>query len=215
MMERDKQEKTLEHPDYNGPEVRLCTDGKYRWTYPMSMLKNPTVFFTICKIFGILGGIAFLTTYIGPLFRGEFSVIGHELKYWGIAILVFLVIAGLAYLIVAAVYGGKYIVQFTMDEKGILHEQIPEQKKKAQIMGGVVAGAGALAGKPGRVAQGGMIATHTSLSTDFSKVRSIKAFPGRATIKVNEAFNKNQVYTSPEDFDFVLQYIQSHCPQAK
>lgn len=215
MMELDKQEKTLEHPDYNGPEVRLCTDGKYRWTYPMSMLKNPTVFFTICKIFGILGGIAFLTTYIGPLFRGEFAVIGHELKYWGIAILVFLVIAGLAYLIVAAVYGGKYIVHFTMDEKGLLHEQIPEQKKKAQIMGGAVAGAGALAGNPGRVAQGGMIAAHTSLSTDFSKVHSIKAIPGQATIKVNESLKRNQVYTSPEDFDFVLQYIKSHCPQAK
>lgn len=214
-MEHDMQERTPVMPDYDGQEVRLCTDGKYRWTYPMNMLKNPTAFFTVCKIFGILGGVAFLTMYAGPLFRGEFAVIGHELKYWGIAVLVFLAIAGLAYLIVAAMYKGKYIVQFTMDENGILHEQIEEQKKNAKIIGGLVAGAGAVSGNPARIGQGAMVASHTSLSTEFSKVRSIKALPGRTTIKVNEAVTKNQVYTTREDFDFVLDYIKSHCPQVK
>ena len=195
--------------------VLLCEDGKYRWTYPMNMLKNPTVYFTVCKIFGILGAIAFVTAYIGPVFRGDFSSIVHDLKWWGVAVLVFLAISALAYLIVAAMYGGKYIVQFTMDENGLLHDQIPEQKKKAKVLGGAVAGAGVLGGRPGRVAQGGMIAAHTSLSSNFSKVRRIKAYPGRATIKLSEPFANNQVYTSKEDFDFVLNYLRQHCPNAK
>jgi hypothetical protein len=32
---------------------------------------------------------------------------------------------------------------------------------------------------------------------------------------VNEPFAKNQVYTTPEDFDFVLKYIREHCPKVK
>ena len=137
------------------------------------------------------------------------------MKYWGIAVLVFLAISFLAYLIVASMYGWKYIVRFTMDEKGILHDQIPEQKKKAQSLGKAVSGAGVLRGSPGRMGQGFLVASHTSLSSDFSKVRSIKAFRLRATIKVNEPFAKNQVYTTPEDFDFVLKYIREHCPKVK
>lgn len=205
----------MENLDYEGINVRLCADGKYHWTCPLDLLKNPSAYFTVCKIFGILFGIAFLTANVGPALRGEFAVIGAELKYWGIALLVFLVISGVAYLILDALYGGKYVVRFTMDENGILHEQIPAQAKKAKVLGGVVGATGALRGNPLQAGQGALIAAHTSLSSDFSKVRSIKASPRHFTILVNEPMSKNQVYTAPEDFEFVLNFIKSHCPLVK
>ena len=31
--------------------IVFCPDGKYRWVYEMSLLKNPTVFFLVWKIF--------------------------------------------------------------------------------------------------------------------------------------------------------------------
>ena len=198
-----------------GERVQQCSDGKYRWTYPMNMYRNPSVFLTVCKIFGILGLIAFVAMNIGHVFRGEFDIIAGELKGWGIAILVALVIIGLAYLIVAGMYGGKYIVRFTMDEKGITHEQIPAQKKKARKVGALVAGAGAASGSIGRMGQGMMVAGHTSLSSDFTKVRRIKAYRLWHTIKLNEPFAKNQIYTAPEDFDFVLGYIREHCKRLR
>lgn len=205
----------MESPEYEGIRVKLCSDGKYHWTVPVNLLKNPTAYFTVCKIFGIIGGIAFLTANIGPAIRGDFAVIGHELKYWGIAVLAFLLISALAYLIVAAVYKGKYVVKFTMDENGILHEQVEAQAKKAKVLGGVVSATGALRGNPMQAGQGALIAAHTSLSSDFSKVRSIKASPRHFTILVNEPMSKNQVYTAPEDFEFVLNFIKSHCPLVK
>lgn len=205
----------MESSEYEGIRVKLCSDGKYHWTVPVNLLKNPTAYFTVCKIFGIIGGIAFLTANIGHAIRGDFAVIGHELKYWGIAVLVFLLISALAYLIVAAVYKCKYIVKFTMDENGILHEQVEAQKKKAQVLGGVVGSMGALRGNPMQAGQGALIAAHTSLSSDFSKVRSIKASLRHFTILVNEPMSKNQVYTAPEDFEFVLNFIKSHCPLVK
>ena len=109
----------LESPKYTGINVRLCTDGKYRWTYPMNMLTNPSVYITVCKIFGGIAAIGYIIGYIGPILRGDFEKVLGDLKWWGVAVLVFLAISAVAYLIVAAQYGWKYTVNFTMDENGI------------------------------------------------------------------------------------------------
>lgn len=200
---------------YDGEQVRLCEDGKYRWTYSVNMLKNPTIFLTVCKIFAIIGAVAFVLLNFVPAKDGEWGKILAELKYWGIAVLVFLAIAGLSYLIVAKMYNWRYIVNFTMDESGLLHDQIPAQKKNAKKIGILLGGAGALTGNIGRVGQGMMVASHTSLASDFSKVKRIKAFPRRATIKLHEPFAHNQVFTTKEDFDFVLNFIKTRCPKAR
>lgn len=205
----------VESPDYDGMEVKLCSDGKYHWTYPLNMYKNPSIFLTVCKIFGILGGIMFILLNFSLFTNGDWETFFGNLKYWGIAVLVFLAIALLSYLIVAGMYHGKYIVRFTMDEERLLHDQIPAQKKNARIIGGALAGAGVLTKSPGRTGQGAMVAVHTSLESNFANVKRIKAYRGFGTIKVNAPFSKNQVYTTREDFDFVLDYIRKHCPKAK
>jgi hypothetical protein len=43
----------------------------------------------------------------------------------------------------------------------------------------------------------------------------VKAIRRMNTIKVNERFQKNRVYVSDEDFDFVYDYITSRCTNAK
>ena len=139
----------LESVNYDGREVKLCEDGKYRWTYPYHMLKNPTIIATILKIFGGIFLAGFLIYIIATLKNGHADRILADLKWWGVAILVFLVLLAISYFIVAAMYGFKYIVKFTMDENGVLHEQIPEQAKKAKKLGAVVAAAGAIGGNIG------------------------------------------------------------------
>ena len=205
----------LESPKYTGINVRLCTDGKYRWTYPMNMLTNPSVYITVCKIFGGIGLIAYIIGNISPILRGDFEKVLGDLKWWGVAVLVFLAISAVAYLIVAAQYGWKYTVNFTMDENGINHELTPKGKKIAKRIGTATAGVGGVGGSIGRVGQGILVANHTSLSSDFKVVRSVKPHRRWHTINVNEPFAKNQVYTTKEDFDFVLDYILQHCPKVK
>ncbi len=202
-------------PEYDGIRVKLCEDGCYRWTYPLNMFKNPNIYLSVCKVFGAIGAVAFVIAYIGPVLQGNFAIIGRDIKYWGIGVLVFLVLSCLAYLMVAGMYKGKYIVRFAMTEEGLAHEQLPAQAKKAQDLGGATAVAGALTGNLGRAGQGILIASHTSLSTDFSKVKRIKAMRRWNTIKVRQLVSTNQVYTTAEDFDFVLDYIREHCPKAK
>lgn len=214
---QDSQE--LADNKYDGRKVRLCKDGKYRWTYPMSMLKNPVLF---CTVFKILGGIfgailvvVFFMAHWDHLKKGNYEAAFSDLHIFGYCMLGCFVLTLVSYLIVAAQYGGKYIIRFTMDENGFLHEQIPAQKKIARKIGKYVAGAGILTGNPGRVGQGILVANHTSLASDFKYVRSVKPLRQWHTIKVNEPFSKNQIYCDSEDFDFLLDYIREHCPKLK
>lgn len=175
----------------------------------MSLFKNPTIFLLVWKILICSFAVIFLfVTVIDLRENGTESL----LQNGRIFLIIFAVITGitiLGYLVYAAIMGGKYIVDFTMDDKGVLHSQAPAQAKKARKLGAVTAIAGAASGKPG-FAGIGINSTRTEMYSDFSKVKSVKAYPRRNIIKVNLPFNKNQVYASKEDFDFVLNYIRTH-----
>lgn len=206
----------LEQETYTGKEIRLCKDGKYRWMYEMHLIKNPTIFLTVLKIFAYI-------ILIGFLIFGFFlyAIHGDWAGLWDMAKAMVIAFAGMSVLtflgvcVVAMMYGGKYIVLFEMDEKGIAHIQLPQQYKKAQVMGLIAALAGVATGNPTTAGAGLLAATHNKSISDFTKVRSIKANPKLNVIKVNQRLYKNQVYVPDESFDFVYDYIKSHCPNAK
>ena len=54
-----------------------------------------------------------------------------------------------------------------------------------------------------------------SLYSSLARVKRIKAYPRKHLIRVNGRFVHNQVYVNDADFDFVLNYIIEHCPDAK
>ena len=209
-----EQKTALESKKYRGEKVRLCEDGKYRWTYSLNMYRNPSILFVVLKIFAVLFGIGLATLIVPMLFRGEIDTLAEDLKIFAIVLAVFFAICLLAYLIVARMYGGRYVVDFTMDDKGLLHKQIPIQAKKARKMASATFLAGAAAGRPGTMGAGAL-ATRTEMSSDFQRVRKVKAYPRRNLIKVNELLGHNQVYVTDEDFAFVLDFIRSRCPGLK
>ena len=61
--------------DYSGSRVALCEDGKYRWTYPLDMLKNPSILFVLMKIFGILLSIPLLIALISAAANNDWQKI--------------------------------------------------------------------------------------------------------------------------------------------
>ena len=204
-------------PDIDPQRVTLCPDGKYRWSYEMSLFKNPSIFLLIWKIFFfiILGIFAFVTVIDvvkGAGDRGAAAL--NDLKMFGIFLGGMTVLVGVSYLIYAAIMGGKYAVDFEMDEKGVNHAQTPAQARKARKLGQLTMAAGAARGSFATVGLGVGVQSAERYS-DFSKVRKVKAYPRRSIIKVNSPFNHNQVYARPEDFDFVRGFIVSHCPNVK
>ena len=196
--------------------VRLFEDGKYRWVYEMSLFKNPTIFVLILKIFFfiILGIFAFMVILGSGDSDFWWDGFLNYLKIFGLIFAGMIVLTGVSYLIYAAIMGGKYIVEFEMDDKGVLHRQTEKQAKKTRGIGVATAVIGAAAGRPGSVGAG-LAATRTEMYSEFAKVRKVKAYPRRGLLKVNNLLNHNQVYAQPEDFEFVRGFIVSHCPNLK
>ena len=209
----DQPMKTVEK-NYQGEEVRLCNDGKYRWVYEMHLLKNPTIFFTVLKVMMISIGIVWLFGLIIGLGDMSLDYFLFWTKLTGIMLGIFVVLTIIGVLITAAILG-KYVVLFEMDEKEVVHIQMPRQVKKAEVIGFITVLVGAMAKNPTTMGTGMLAASKTKSTSVFTNVRRVKAYRKRNLIKVNQLFNKNQVYVADEDFDFVYDFIKSHCPQAK
>ncbi len=198
--------------------IRLGPDGVYRWTYEMDMLRNPTILFTVWKVLGIAFGVVYLFTLLVSLLGGD---LGGWAGLWsltrGFLLLfgVFLVLGVLAYLILAGMYGGKYIVRFEMTDEYVKHIQEPMQAKKAEKLGLLTALVGLLARRP-TVAGAGVLSASRSTSTSvFKNVEFLRVRRRRHVIHVDMLLDRNQVYAEDEDFDFVERFITERCVKAK
>ena len=196
-------------------EIIQGPDGVYRWAYDFHMFTNPTILFTIFKMLGIGFGFMCLFEICVDVFGGGFdlSAFLETAKVFLILFAGILILSAISYFLYALIaLGGKYCVLFEMDEKGITHTQAPKQFQKAQVMALI---AGPTANNLSTLGNAMIVGSRSSMSSDWSKVRSVQCLPRRGVIKVNELLNKNQVYVSEEDFEFVRDYIVSHCVNAK
>ena len=180
------------------------------------MLKNPSILFDVYKVLGISFGIVWLFNVLligceeGYTLKSLWGVTSGFLVLMG----VFLVIGYIAYVIVAWSYGWKYVVLFTLDEKEVVHQQMPRQAKKAQVLGALTAMVGGLAGKSGVVGAGLLTASKTSSISKLADVAHLIPNRRRNLIKVNQLFNRNRIYVPDEDFDFVYDFLRKHCTKA-
>lgn len=192
------------------------SDGVYRWSYELHLLKNPTIFLLVWKIFFfiLLGiwGFILLLDLIDWGFSAEHLLKNLQILGWFLLGMTGLV--GISTLIYAAIMGGKYCVLFEMDEAGVNHRQVPAQAEKARQLGKLTVAAG-LAGRRISTVSAGMAAQRTEMYSDFSKVRRVKVYPRRELIKVNGLLQHNQVYAKGEDFGFVRDFILTHCKNRK
>lgn len=201
--------------DYQGQKVQLCTDGKYRWLYEMNMVTNPTIFLTVFKIFFwiiLIGWLVF--GFFLYVIHGDWKGLWDMGKAMLVVLAIFAVLTLLGVLFLAAVYGGKYKVLFEMDEKGIKHIQLPAQAAEAKKLGILTAFFGIATKKPGVAGAGILSAGKTASTSEFDKVRRVTARRALHLIKVNQFLERNQVYVSDDDFDFVYKYIKSRCINA-
>lgn len=197
--------------------ITLFSDGKYRWRYDFNLLTNPSIFLLIWKIFFFIMLTSFVIAFFIGLGDSKFFWEGFLslLRGYGIALAVMTGVSLLGYLVYAAIMGGKYCVEFEMDEKGVLHKQVASQAKKAKKISKATTFAGAASGSITTIGIGRISSTKTSSYSDFSRVKSVRVHRLTRVIKVNELLEHNQVYASKEDFPFVENYIKEHCTNTR
>ena len=188
--------------------LKLCADGTYRWLYEFPTLKNPTILFTVWKILALCSFAPMLITILADLKRDGFGALVAGAKVYGLVLLIILPVTLLAYFILAAIYGWKYVVLFEMNDKGIVHLQQPKQFKKAQ-------GVALLTMLVGKSGLGLQITTKNAQSSKFASVTSVRGLRRRNTIILHTLFSHNQVYAEQENYDFIWRYITTRCEKAK
>ncbi|MBR2244030.1 MAG: hypothetical protein IJ888_04785 [Prevotella sp.] len=197
--------------------VRLYPDGKYRWVYEVNMLTNYSILFDVWKVLGISMGILVLLFVVIAVFDGDWDVdmlIGMA-STLGIVALVMLVLGLIGYFVYAAISGWKYAVLFIMDEKEVVHQQMPNTVKKGQLIGALTILAGLASGRPGAVGIGVLAQSRLSMTSTLAHVERLISCRKMNLIKVNERFEKNRVYVNTEDFDFVYDFLLTHCTHLK
>ena len=195
----------------------LCPDGKYRWVYEVSMLKNPSILMEVYWVLGVSFGIVWLFVLLMGGCENHFrpAALWDITRGFLILMAVFFVLGWIAYFFVSWYYGWKYSILFIMDEQEVVHKQLPGTEGKARAIGKLTALAGAGGGKIGMAGMGVLVANRTSMSSSYSSVRRIIACRRRHLIKVRERFSRNMVFVADEDFDFVYKYLCDHCPNAR
>ena len=86
--------------------------AKYRWTYEMSLFKNPTIFLATAKAMGVAVAITIFIIGLISLFADGF--LADRFRFVGELILIlcgiFAVLFVLGYLLYAAIMGGYYML---------------------------------------------------------------------------------------------------------
>ena len=188
--------------DYMGSRVRLCEDGKYRWKYELNMITNPVIMITVFKVFFYTVLILFLIFCpILYLVDGDWAGALGMVKAMGIALGGFAVLTFVSTVFLSWVFGGKYV--------------LAAQQQKARKIGMLTFLVGLFAKRPSTMGAGMLSTVKNSSTSEFSKVRRVRSRRWLHTIKVNQLLERNQIYVPKEDYDFVYDFIKSHCPNLK
>lgn len=202
--------------DYEGAEVRLCEDGKYRWKYELNMITNPVIMLTVFKVFFfVILGLFLIFCPIMYLSDGNWQGALGMLKSFGIVVGIFAVLTFLGTALLNVIFGGKYVVLFEMDDKSISHTPQETQQKKARKIGWLTFFVGLFAKNPTTAGVGLVSMAKTKSTSEYDHVRHVRSRRWLHTIKVNQLLDRNQIYVPSEDYDFVLDYIRTHCPNLK
>ena len=183
--------------------------GVYRWTYKMSLFKNPHIMVKTAIVLAIAIGIVAVFMFFVQLFDNGFvDAITFTGKLFGIVGGIMLGLLLIGYLLYAAIMGGYYVVDFKMDENELVHAQTAEQAKKAKGIAIATMIAGLLSKRPTTVGVG-LNATRTTSTTEFGSVRKVVVRPNRGIIKLIGG-GRNEVYADSEDFAFIAGFIRAH-----
>ncbi len=187
---------------------------KYRWTYEMSLFKNPTVFLATAKAVGIAVAVTVFIIGLISLIADGFSA--DSFRFVGQLALIlcgiFAALLVLGYLLYAAIMGGYYIVNFTMDEKTVVLSQSPKQAKKAENIGTAAMIMGAVTHTRGAVSAGYAASSHMTSTVEFSRVKKVVADKKHSVIKIHSV-GWDHVYADGVDFDFAAEWIRNHIPE--
>jgi len=171
---------------------------KIQWEISVPIFKNTV----ILKQLGIALGISFgLVAVIIGLISGN---IVYYLYFLGlIAALLFL-----TWLFISAVYGGKYEVEFELDNKGALCRTQAKQAKKNRMINGLTVFLGLFSGRLSAAGAGMVAQSRQEVFLRWSKITKVKYKPKSRTILLRGGWTENiALFCSADNYSQIEQEI--------
>lgn len=184
-----------------GEEIREVKN-KMQWEIYVPLFKSPIIlkelFFAIGIPFGIL--ILFL------IFISKGDIMGTDTKY---ALLLIGLLFLFTFILIMAVYGGKYGPGFILDEGGITNYTIESHAKKSKIINGLLIFLGMFSNNPTSIGIGLMANSKIVTKISWKKIRNIRYYPASSTIVVKGGYgDKIAIFCNKDNYLEVEDFIK-------
>lgn len=173
---------------------------KIEWCIHVPIFRNTV----ILKQLGLAVGIPFgLLIIILVLVSGK-----SVYTLYALGLLIALLF--LTWLFIIVVYGGKYEVEFELDEKGALCRTQAKQAKKNKVVNALTVFLGLLSSKPAVAGAGILAQSRQQVFIRWDRVRRVKYKPRQRTILLRGGFSENiALFCTQENYPKVEQLIMS------
>ncbi len=170
-------------------------DGRYYWTYDLSLKDNLIVLLTYGRIMALLYLIPFFYACWQRLQERDIAYLqGLFLPYLAFGLLLTMIIVGV-YCGIGVLSRWHYYFLYEMDEEGVSFRFFYKNTISSEEVGDLV--------------------FKDSERSYFRSVYKVKAYPEYDLIKVNSFLLFNQIYADQSIYPFVLEYIRSRCAYNK
>ena len=204
-----REDSSENEPEYRIGDVIKRPDGSYQWAYAMDMKENRSILNLLLVIFGasflVIIGIVMAATGF------DYEVLRILLLCFGVLIL----IVFFSYWLTSRLFGGTYLMNYEMDEDGIIFEQVAEQAEKTRLIASLAALAGAAAQNVSSVSSALAARNSSNSYSSFQSVKRITGDRAHNLIKVASPFLLNMIYVDDAYYEFVFDYIACRCEKAR
>lgn len=166
---------------------------RIEWSVRVPIFRNTIILKQLGFAIGIPFGILILILILA---RAYFALILMAALFLG------------TYLLILAVWGGKYHAGFEIDRSGIRNFTMKDHAKKNLIINSLAVIGGLFSGKPAVAGAGILAQSRQDVMIRWRSIRKVKFFPQRQTIMIKGGFSENiALFCNDDNYKNVESYI--------
>jgi len=162
---------------------------KYQWQISIPIFRNSIILRQLALAVGIPFGLVIAILIF-------FSGINRYTLY---ALILISATLALSWLFIMIVYGGRYDVEFLLDQRGAHSQTQENQRKKNRLINRLTIIAGLISGKPAVAGAGLLAQSRQAESIKWTEVRTVKYDSRRKTILLSGGWTKKMVLFCERD----------------
>lgn len=191
------------------------SDQKQRWTYEVTLLRDPGPIIFFWKIAIPLAFIISIVFFGTRLHTGFGTAARASLTLLFYSVIGVTLLAIFLCLLLGFLKTGRRNILFELDQLGIQAITMHDTVSAAEVKSYLSVLAGRMKGDPAAMSAAPLSYVRSTRYFVFSDVRRIRLRPGRHHLELRGKRKKMLVYFSRDQFEYILAWIMRAAPQAE